>query len=58
MKNIKDMTTIGFAMYLEINDVPIDPSLISALVVPNEKGLSRLTFSVDFNVENKNVVLW
>ena len=58
LKNIKDIATLGSAMYLEINDVPTDPSLISALVVPNEKGLSRLTFSVDFNIENKNVVLW
>ena len=58
LKNIKDIATLGSAMYLEINDVPVDPSLISALVVPNEKGLSRLTFSVDFNIENKNVVLW
>ena len=58
LKNIKDIATLGSAMYLEINDIPVDPSLISALVVPNEKGLSRLTFSVDFNVENKNVVLW
>ena len=58
LKNIKDIATLGSAMYLEINDVPTDPSLISALTVPNEKGLSRLTFSVDFITENKNVFLW
>ena len=58
LKNIKDIATLGSAMYLEINGVPTDPSLISALTVPNEKGLSRLTFSVDFITENKNVLLW
>ena len=58
LKNIKDIATLGSAMYLEINGIPTDPSLISALTVPNEKGLSRLTFSVDFITENKNVLLW
>ena len=55
---LKDLITLGSCLYLEVNDIPIDPKNISGLGVGASKGLEVLTFSIDYEIMNKNTIIW
>jgi hypothetical protein len=58
-KGIKDLITLGSAMYLEINDIPVDTKLIGDLSLNTaNKGLQSVTFSIVDELEDKNSILW
>lgn len=56
---LKDLITLGSCLYLEVNDIPINPKQISGLGVSSTvKGLDVITFSLDYEIMNKNTILW
>ena len=56
---LKDLITLGSCLYLEVNDIPVDPKKISGLGVSGaSKGLEVITFSIDYEIKNKNTILW
>lgn len=54
-----DISTLGSAMYLEINGIPTDTNLVGTIAVSsNTKGLQNITFSIVDELEDKNSVIW
>lgn len=57
-KNTLDISTLGSAMYVEIDGIPVDPSLIGSMTANgDQKGLENITFSITYAPTNKNSLL-
>ena len=56
---IKDIITLGSAMYVTIGNKPIDPAKISPMQISaNNKGLESISFSITEEILDTNSILW
>lgn len=56
---IRDIITLGSAMYVTIGGKPIDPSKISPMQISaNNKGLESISFSITEEILDTNSILW
>lgn len=56
---IRDVITLGSAMYVTISGKPIDPAKISPMQISaNNKGLESISFSITEEILDTNSILW
>jgi hypothetical protein len=56
---IKDIITLGSAMYVTIGGKPIDPAKFSPMQISaNNKGLESISFSITEEILDTNSILW
>jgi hypothetical protein len=56
---IKDIITLGSAMYVTIDGKPIDPAKFSPMQISaNNKGLESISFSITEEILDTNSILW